>query len=189
MELNNFYNEVLTALYKSEVEMLLVGGLAVGFYGHVRYTNDMDLWLNPTKENLQKLSKALKLLKYDDSIIDQILKERPLDHPSPIRLLSDDNGFKVDLMTNIYYDFKFEECMEKAENQPFEGLVLPVIGINHLIEIKQNVKRYDNGMKDLIDAQELRKILQKRSEKEIKKEPSFLKKIFKNKGRDKGMSM
>lgn len=181
MQTNNFYNEVLTALFKSEVKMLLVGGLAVGFYGHVRYTNDMDLWINPTKENLTKLSKALKLLKYDDSVISDILENRPIDHPSPIRLLSEDDGFKVDLMTSIYYKFTFSECYEKAEIQNFEGLNLPVIGIQHLIEIKQNVKRYDDGMKDLIDAQELRKILESLDKQLITKKPSFFKRIFSSK--------
>jgi len=33
----------------------LFGGYAVGVHGHPRYTGDLDIWLNPTKENATKI--------------------------------------------------------------------------------------------------------------------------------------
>jgi hypothetical protein len=41
------------------VEYLIVGGYAVGFYGHPRYTKDLDIWINISKENAHNLMKAL----------------------------------------------------------------------------------------------------------------------------------
>jgi hypothetical protein len=35
---------------------------------------------------------------------------------------------------------------------------VPVVHINHLISMKENTKRLDNSMKDLVDAEELTKI-------------------------------
>jgi len=39
-----------------------------------------------------------------------------------------------------------------------EKVRVPVVHINHLISMKENTKRLDNSMKDLADAQELKKI-------------------------------
>tara|TARA_R100000027_G_scaffold67602_1_gene67113 strand:+ start:1597 stop:2151 length:555 start_codon:yes stop_codon:yes gene_type:complete len=162
MDINNpFYQEVLENLSKNEVEFMLVGGFAVGYYGYHRYTGDMDLWLNPTEENLEKLYKALEHdLDFDKGSVDSIRKNREIDNQTPIKLVSDDGSFKVDLMTNIFQEqFKWKDC--RSQCRKFEinkELTVPVVHINHLIRIKENSSRLDKGMKDLVDAQELKKI-------------------------------
>jgi hypothetical protein len=42
----------------ADVEYLLIGGFAMGAYGHVRSTGDLDIFINSTKENAQKMLKA-----------------------------------------------------------------------------------------------------------------------------------
>ena len=64
MDIGGFYEEVIKSLNYHKVDFLLVGGLAVGFHGYARYTGDMDLWLNPVKDNLYKLGEALIDLNY-----------------------------------------------------------------------------------------------------------------------------
>jgi predicted nucleotidyltransferase len=60
MEINDsFFIEVLESLEKHKVNYLLVGGMAVAYYGYHHYTGDMDLWLEPTSKNLEKLYLAL----------------------------------------------------------------------------------------------------------------------------------
>lgn len=59
MEIEGFYKEVLEQLTNNKVEFLLVGGLAVGFHGYARFTGDMDLWLKPSHDNLERLGNAL----------------------------------------------------------------------------------------------------------------------------------
>ena len=34
---------------------MIVGGYAVGFHGHPRYTGDLDIWLLSTQHNASKL--------------------------------------------------------------------------------------------------------------------------------------
>ena len=47
--------EFLELLDNHEVEYLLVGGYAVILHGYARSTGDMDLWVNQTNENYNKL--------------------------------------------------------------------------------------------------------------------------------------
>lgn len=179
MEITGFYKEVLNALNENEVKFVLVGGLAVGFHGYARYTGDMDLWIKADNENLNCLSKALIQLKYSQEVIEKVIIERPVNHPTPIRLFSDNESFKVDLMTTIYYEpLTFEACYARSQTHIVNDLKLPIIGLKDLIEIKSNVKRSDGNMKDLVDAQELRKILKGSKTGEIVKRPSFFKRLF-----------
>jgi hypothetical protein len=153
-----YYIEVLTALNTREVKHVLVGGLAVGYHGYARYTGDMDLWLEPSKENMVKLEQSLLDLEYDEEVIQQILDSRPLDHPTPIRLWSE-SGKKVDLMTTVFNDsFSFKECFDASLTHDGLGTRVNVIHINQLITLKENTKRYDHDMKDLVDAQKLKEI-------------------------------
>jgi hypothetical protein len=46
-----------------KVEYVVIGGIAVQVYGHVRMTNDIDLIPSPTPQNLERLAAALKDLK------------------------------------------------------------------------------------------------------------------------------
>lgn len=185
MVIEGFYKEVIDALNKNKVDFLLVGGLAVGFHGYARYTGDMDLWVEASHSNLSRLSSALKDLKYTDDVISNVINERPVNHPTPIRLFEENERFKVDLMTTIYYEpLTFEACQKRSQLLEINGTPLPLIGLKDLIEIKSNIKRHDGNFKDMVDAVELRKILEKSETKIIAKKPSLIKKIFKGKRKD-----
>jgi predicted nucleotidyltransferase len=53
---------ILETLQKHAVDYVLVGGLAVQTYGHVRTTMDVDLLLGPDPSNLSRLAGALNAL-------------------------------------------------------------------------------------------------------------------------------
>lgn len=46
-------------LNKHRAEYLIVGGYAVGNYGYPRATGDLDVWLNPVKENYPKIKNVV----------------------------------------------------------------------------------------------------------------------------------
>jgi len=52
------FQEYIHLFIKYEVEYMLVGGMAVNIHGYRRSTGDMDLFVNPTKENHYKLRKV-----------------------------------------------------------------------------------------------------------------------------------
>jgi hypothetical protein len=53
---------LLERLVAARVEFMLVGGLAVNAWGHVRGTRDVDLVPNPAQENLARLADVLEAL-------------------------------------------------------------------------------------------------------------------------------
>jgi len=52
------FKEFITAMNKYGVEYLLIGGYAMGAYGHYRGTGDLDIFINATNENADKLIQA-----------------------------------------------------------------------------------------------------------------------------------
>ena len=52
MSLVGFYLDVIKAFNDNKVEYMLVGGHAVNYYGYIRATIDMDIWINSSDKNL-----------------------------------------------------------------------------------------------------------------------------------------
>jgi len=44
-----------------DVEYMIVGGIAVGAHGHVRYTKDMDVWFRGTEKNADVVASVIAL--------------------------------------------------------------------------------------------------------------------------------
>lgn len=59
MDLDQDFKEFIQLLNVNKVQYLIVGGYAVAFHGYVRYTGDIDFWVKPEKENLDRLVKSL----------------------------------------------------------------------------------------------------------------------------------
>jgi hypothetical protein len=53
------FKEFLRLLNFHQVEYLLIGGYAVGYYGFVRATGDMDIWVKIDPANANKVVDAL----------------------------------------------------------------------------------------------------------------------------------
>ena len=49
-----------------KVRYIMVGGLATFFHGYNRVTQDVDMWIDDTLENRQKLRQAFKALGHGD---------------------------------------------------------------------------------------------------------------------------
>ena len=56
---NQDFQDFIQALNINDVKYILVGRYAVILHGYIRSTADMDIWVDKTKENYQKLKKAL----------------------------------------------------------------------------------------------------------------------------------
>ncbi len=52
---------------------MIAGGYAVAFYGHPRFTKDIDIFYARTPENIDKLRKSLLMFGFSESDIPQSL--------------------------------------------------------------------------------------------------------------------
>ena len=59
------FKEFLKLLNAHEVEYLLIGGYAVGYYGYPRATVDMDIWIAMHPANAERIVGVLKEFGFD----------------------------------------------------------------------------------------------------------------------------
>lgn len=60
MTLDPTFREFAAALNVRSARYLVVGGYAVAFHGHPRYTKDLDVWLDPEPRNVAAMLLALE---------------------------------------------------------------------------------------------------------------------------------
>lgn len=75
--LNQDYRDILFAFSEEDVRYLLVGAYAMAAYGQVRATGDIDLWVESSRENAQKVMDALRAFGVPLHDISQEDFERP----------------------------------------------------------------------------------------------------------------
>ena len=63
---------VLRAFEASGLEYVLIGATAMGLHGVVRATEDLDLFIRATAENVERLRSALRAVYADDPHIGRI---------------------------------------------------------------------------------------------------------------------
>jgi hypothetical protein len=54
------FDAIVAALNKHGVDFMIIGGWAVIYHGHVRMTEDLDLYIRPTEENARRAVAALE---------------------------------------------------------------------------------------------------------------------------------
>ncbi len=54
------FKDFLRLLTEHQVEYLLIGGYAVGHFGYVRATADIDVWIRRAETNAERIVQALK---------------------------------------------------------------------------------------------------------------------------------
>lgn len=58
--LNRDFKEFAELLNANGVDYLVVGGYALAAHGHPRYTGDIDFWVRPSADNIERLLAALR---------------------------------------------------------------------------------------------------------------------------------
>jgi hypothetical protein len=120
------------------LKYIMVGGFATNLHGHVRTTEDIDIWIENSLTNRIRLRTALKELNIGDFESIETIEFIP--GWSTIRLNS---GIELDVMTFLkgFSEEKFEECYKMASIATIQNISIPFLHINHLIEEKKIVGR------------------------------------------------
>ena len=154
-------DEELTKFWKTlnqnGVRYIMVGGFATRFHGFNRSTDDLDMWLEDTIENREKLRKSFEDLGYGDFPSLKTMQFVPGWTNFYIG-----SGIDLDIMTSMkgLEGIPFSKCFDMASIADLEGVEVPFLHINHLIENKRIVNR----PKDQVDVIELEKIRRIREE-------------------------
>ncbi|WP_072622041.1 hypothetical protein [Spirulina major] len=57
--LNLDFKEFIQSLNANAVRYLVIGGYAVAYHGHARYTKDIDIWVDMSQDNAERMIQAL----------------------------------------------------------------------------------------------------------------------------------
>jgi len=139
--LSQDFKEFVELLNNHKVEYLIVGGYAVGVHGHPRYTGDLDVWINATAENAQKMIEVLN----DFGFSSFGLTEVDFIKPSNVIQMGYP-PFRIDILTKID-GVEFMDCYANRMTIQHDQIFINFIGIN---ELKEN-KRASGRPKDLDD--------------------------------------
>ena len=91
---------VIAALNARGVAYILVGGGALNVHGLIRATEDLDLFVEPTVENVERLKTALRDV-WDDPEIEQISADDLLGEYPAVRYGPPGSTLFLDILTRI----------------------------------------------------------------------------------------
>jgi len=140
-------------LKENDVRFVVIGGVACVAHGFDRLTKDIDIFVEPTMENMQRTFNALTTLGYDltDVTIEEALQKKLLFRQYILR-------------TDIHPDVTgvdFQTVWKNKELINFKGQEVYFASIEDLIKMKKAAGR-DVDLKDLKYLEEIQKQLQKK---------------------------
>jgi predicted nucleotidyltransferase len=139
------FKEFIQYLNKNKVKYLLVGGWAVGIYGHPRATKDIDFLFSNDKKNLDRIKKALNEFGAPPIDLENFKEDGYV-----IRIGS--SPIQIDLI-NSADGIEINDCFERKKIMDIEGVKVNVIAIDDLIINKKSSARNI----DIADAEKLEK--------------------------------
>ncbi len=139
---NNFIG-LLELLIDHDVEFVLVGGLAASAYGSSQLTQDVDICINLSLENLIRLKNALKGIKP----VHRMHPSKPSFNDDPSRLetfrniyLSTEYG-QLDCLGEIMGIGSFKETLKNSTEIEIREKKCRIITLEALIKSKESLSR------------------------------------------------
>ena len=139
------FEELFGCLTARNVRFVVVGGHALAYHGRPRYTNDLDVFVEPTAENAARLLGALE----DFGFGGLGLTEADFDTPGKVVQLGVAPN-RIDLLTSID-GVPFGEAWSGRVVGRFGSASVPFIGRRELLANKRAVGR----LQDLADIEAL----------------------------------
>ena len=145
MVLNKDFKEFIALLNKNSVKYLIVGGYAVAFHGHPRYTKDIDIWILVDDTNAENIIKTLIEFGFN---LPGLSKDDFLKKGNVIQLGYPPN--RIDLLTEVS-GLDFDLCYPEKVVKEIDKIPLNFIDLQNLKINKKASGRYQ----DLADLENL----------------------------------
>lgn len=143
--LNQDFKEFVQSLNDNNVRYLVIGGYAVAFHGHPRYTKDLDVWIELSQANAERMIKALGQFGFAS------LGLQGKDFVDPKQVIQ--LGYppnRIDILTELV-GVDFEKCYAQKVSTMIDGVQVNFIDLQNLKENKKAVGR----LQDLADLEKL----------------------------------
>jgi len=142
--------QVCQALNAAGARYLVIGGIACILHGYVRATTDLDVLIERSPDNAERVLEGLAKIGYGfarEWTARELLAR-------PITVIGDSPA--VDVFT-VAWTVKYEEAIGRAASARVEGVVIPFIGLDDLIATKRTGRLQDAA--DIEILEEIRRTL------------------------------
>jgi predicted nucleotidyltransferase len=143
--LNQDFKEFIQSLNDNKVKYLVVGGYAVALHGYPRYTKDMDIWVDMSAENAEKIVKALDTFGFGSLGIEA--SEFTIENQ--MLQLGNPPG-RIDILTTLP-GVEFSKCYSSRTIIEVDGVSVNFIDLENLKKNKKATGRHQ----DLADIENL----------------------------------
>ena len=142
--------KILAAFEREGVRYVVVGAIAINLLGLARATEDLDLFVAPERENVERVKVALQSV-FADPSIEEISADDLLGEYPAVQYVPPAGGFHLDILTRLGEAFHFHDL--EAMRIDFDGLTVSVATPRTLYRMKRDTVR----AKDWADAAVLRR--------------------------------
>lgn len=140
---------LLAALEREGVRYAIFGAVALNVHGLARFTEGLDLFVEPEAENIEHLKAALRAIT-DDPEIESITAEDLLGDYPAVQYILPDGAFHIDILTRHGDAFSFRDL--ETERVDFGEVTVSVVTPRQLYLMKKDTIR----LKDRADAEMLK---------------------------------
>jgi hypothetical protein len=130
--MNEDYRDILEALVAEHARFLIVGAHALALHGYPRSTVDIDIWIDATEDNAQRIWRALA--EFGAPLEDLNVRLPDLTRPDVVIQLGLPPN-RIDILTAVS-GLTFERAWANRVDDVVEGVRVPVLGLADLIENK-----------------------------------------------------
>lgn len=139
--------DFMKALNDASVRYLLVGGYAVIMHGYQRSTGDLDIWVEPTEDNFDRLQTAMRIF----GLPSVAIARSDFLNPSGMDVFTFGRPpVSIDILTKVK-GLDFAESSASAKEMHIQGIKVRTLGVEMLIKAKKITARH----KDLDDVEHL----------------------------------
>jgi hypothetical protein len=130
---------ILRAFADEGLEYVLIGATAMGFHGVIRATEDIDLIIRATAENVDRLRRAFRAAYENDPHVDEINTEDLLGDYPAVRYYPPSGDLYFDVMTRLGEAAGFDDV--EGEIKEVEGIRVRVATPAALHRLKKGTLR------------------------------------------------
>lgn len=159
MSVEKDFKEFIELLNKNEVKYLVVGGFAFAYHVKPRFTKDIDFFVEPSKENSQKIMETLRQFGFGKTG----LTEEDFQEPDQI-ILFGNSPMRIDIITSIS-GVEFEDAWQNKEEGKYGDIPCFFISMADLIRNKKASGR----PQDITDLKLLEKFDKKQGLKPVRR--------------------
>lgn len=136
--------EICAALNREGARYVLIGGFAVIAYGLQRPTKDIDLLIDTSPDNMNRIKRALAIL--PDNAVREVQPDE-IERYDVIRVADE---VVIDLMAKAC-GINWEEAARDSEVLELDGVEIPIAAIKTLIRTKQTVRPHDAADREFLE--------------------------------------